>query len=136
MEGLVYLGNKWVGSILTTLFALWKLPFGKASCNFDDSLGLNLLQMEVSHKKLASSALLAFMQHNQLLLNPQVYKLITVYIMNTLQFESPPKKSVIRKQMNENPAIVSELRILKLNLLRCLSKIPLDALAPKITLLL
>lgn len=135
VEGLVNLGPDWVGGRLNFLFKLWKLPFGRKTCIFEQ-MPHSWIIGEVTHKKAASNAMLAFIKHNKQLLQPQVFKLITVYLSNAVQFLCPQKKSTQHRQFLEqncNPGILTQL---KKNVYKCLLYLPNTFISGKISIML
>ncbi|CAG9321456.1 unnamed protein product [Blepharisma stoltei] len=136
VEALMHLGPSWVGGCLTSIFSLWKLPFGRQSCIIEENIPVHKLVSEVIHKRAASSSLLAFIKNNTSLLNPQIFKLISVFLANALQFVCPQKKSTVRKQLLDQHCQQGDLILLKKNLFECLKYVSTQYLANKIPLLL
>lgn len=135
VDGLMYLGPSWVGSKLNFLFKLFKLPFGRKTC-IVETMSHSWIIGEVTHKKVASSAMLTFLKQNKSLLQPQIFKLITVYLSNALQFLSPPKNSTQHRlflEQNCNPGALTEL---KKNLYECLLYLPNTFISTKINQIL
>lgn len=135
LEALMYLGPNWVGSHLTLLFGLLKLPFGRNACIFENPRPVVLIS-ELQHKKAAGGCLLSFLENNGSLLNPQIYKVLALYLTNALQFLCPQSNSTIRRQFfhaNSNPA---DLYFLKYLLYKSISYIPITYLNSKFVLIL
>jgi hypothetical protein len=135
LEALMYLGPTWVGAHLSLLFGLLKLPFGRNTCIFDNPRPV-ILVSELQHKKAAGSCLLSFLENNSPLLNPQIYKVLALYLTNALQFLCPQSNSTIRRQFfhtNCNPA---DLYFLKYLLYRSITFIPISYLNSKFVLIL
>ena len=135
VDGLMHLGPAWVGSRLNFLFKMWKLPFGRKTCILEQ-VPPSWIISEVTHKKVASSAMLTFMTHNKSLLQPQVYKLLIVYLSNALQFLSPVKNSTQHRQFLEQNCPNGVLTELKRNLYECLLLLPSACIGTKINLVL
>ena len=135
VDGLLHLGPEWVGSRLTFLFKLWKLPFGNKTCVFDQ-MPQHWVIGEILHKKVASSAMLSFLKYNKSLLQPQVFKLITVYLTNVLQFLCPLKNSTQRRQFLEQNCSPSTLTQLKKNIYECILYMPSSFISGKIAMIL
>ena len=125
------LGPNWVGSRLNFLFKLWKLPFGRKTCIFEQ-MPSHWVIGEVTHKKVASHAMLTFIKQNASLLQPQVFKLITVYLCNALQFLCPQKNSTQHRLFLEQNCAPGSLTQLKKNIYECLLYIPASFISGKI----
>ena len=135
VDGLMFLGPAWVGSRLNFLFKLWKLPFGRKTCIFEQVPPTWIIG-EVTHKKAASSAMLNFMKNNKSLLQPQILKLVNVYLSNALQFLSPPKNSTQHRQFLEQHCASGVLNEFKRNLYESLMLLPSSVLGTKISAIL
>lgn len=135
VDSLLYLGPSWVGSRLNFLFKLWKLPFGRKTCIIEQ-MPQYLIIGEVTHKKVASSAMLSFLKHNKSLLHPQIFKLITVYLTNALQFLCPSKNSTQHRSFLEQNCSSGGLTELKKNIYECILHLPSSFVSGKIALLL
>lgn len=135
VDGLMHLGPIWVGSRLNFLFKMWKLPFGRKTCILEQVSSFWIIS-EVTHKKVASSAMLNFMKNNKSLLHPQIHKLLIVYLSNALQFLSPTKNSTQHRQFLEQNCQSGILTDLKRNLYECLLLLPSTTIATKINLIL
>ena len=136
VEGLVTLGPSWVGAHLTTLFYLWKLPFGRKACFVENELGNQKITQELLHKKAAISSLLAFLRFNQSLLNPHILKVLIAFLGNALEFVYPSKNSSARRAIFEENSNPSELVVFKSKLYECLQLVPFEYLCLKSSVIL
>ena len=80
--------------------------------------------------------MLAFIKQNKSLLSPQVFKLITVYLCNALQFLCPGKNSTQHRQFLEQNCNAGTLTQLKFNIYECLLYLPNSFITGKISQIL
>lgn len=104
LEGLLHLGNQWVGSKVTTLYKLWNSVFSKDMCEVNmakitnkDSGYLEKILQEFKIKKQALSTIKCFLSRCYILLNSQLIKLISGFLTNAITFFiSQEKKESIK----------------------------------------
>lgn len=104
LEGLLHLGNQWVGSKVTTIYKLWNSVFSKDMCEIDveriknkDMLYIEKILIEFKIKKQALSTIKCFLNKCYILLNSQLIKLVAGFLVNaTTFFISQEKKEIIK----------------------------------------
>ena len=102
LEGLLHLGNQWVGFKVTTIYKLWNSVFCKDMWEIDvdriKSKDVNYLEkilIEFKIKKQALSSIKWFLNKCFILLNSQLIKLVSGFLINaTTFFISQEKKEI------------------------------------------